>query len=191
MNHNGEILIEMCQALNLKIVNGRFGTDKGVGKLTFNSNQGNSTIDYFIVSTGFIQYIHDFEVDILDKYLSDFHSPIVLSLKTLDNYKGCDKIMKRELPYVSDVVLDPIYTKWDKEKENEYKAKLDESKLNELLLYLDNMEGIILNKEGIDNAFKMLCNVYIDPGLKVKMSKRIICSKKSQNKKCQNRKTLV
>ena len=42
----------MCQALNLKIINGRFGKDKGVGKLTFNSNQ--VTIDYFIVSPGFI-----------------------------------------------------------------------------------------------------------------------------------------
>ena len=40
------------------------------------------------------------------------------------------------------------------------------------------MEGLILNKEGIDNALKMLCNLYIDTGLKVKMLKCITCSKK-------------
>ena len=81
VNCNGELLIEFCKANNLRIVNGRCGNDKGRSDFTFNSQNGSSTIDYCIVSPNFCPHISNFEVDILDKGLSDFHSPIILILK--------------------------------------------------------------------------------------------------------------
>ena len=51
-NNNGEMLIEMCKALNLKIVNGRIGKDNGLGALTFGNR---STIDYAIVSSDLLK----------------------------------------------------------------------------------------------------------------------------------------
>ena len=45
VNNNGKQLIVLCQALDLKIVNGRFGSDRGVGDFTcYNSKVGCSVM---------------------------------------------------------------------------------------------------------------------------------------------------
>ena len=82
VNNNGQLFIDFCKASNMKIVNGRLGADKGIGEITFTSTRGSSVIDYCIVSPNLIPHIQDFEVDTLDRNLSDCHSPIVLTLKT-------------------------------------------------------------------------------------------------------------
>ena len=50
VNNNGNLLINFCKVSNMRIVNGRFGSDKGIGELTFKKPLGRSTIDYCIVS---------------------------------------------------------------------------------------------------------------------------------------------
>ena len=47
VNSCGERLIDICIAIGLKIVNGRFGTltDEGLGKLTCNTYNGGSVVD--------------------------------------------------------------------------------------------------------------------------------------------------
>ena len=61
---------------DFKIANGRIGRDKILGKFTCHTSNGQSTIDYAIVSTELFPNIVDFYVDVLDKCLSDVHCPI-------------------------------------------------------------------------------------------------------------------
>ena len=81
INNNGRLLIEFCKVSNMKIVNGRFGHDKGIGDFTFNGTRDrNSTIDYCLVSPDLGPHIQNFEVHPFDKDYSDYHCPIILTL---------------------------------------------------------------------------------------------------------------
>ena len=83
VNNNGKQLIVLCQALDLKIVNGRFGSDRGVGDFTcYNNKGGCSVIDYTIVSPVLFKNIRQFSVDQFDPCLSDVHCPIVIQLES-------------------------------------------------------------------------------------------------------------
>jgi len=95
------------------IVNGRTGSDRNIGDVTYRCHNGNSTIDYCIISPDIIPFIQDFQVDILDKNLSDKHSPIVLTLKT-KNYE----IPKKEniIYKETDINYEQINSKWNEEK---------------------------------------------------------------------------
>ena len=50
VNKNGSNLISLCKSFNFKIVNGRFGADKGVGRYTCHTPRGDSLVDYVLVS---------------------------------------------------------------------------------------------------------------------------------------------
>ena len=50
LNHNGKKLIELCKISDLKIVNGRIGTDKSFANYTCHTTKGQSTIDYVVMS---------------------------------------------------------------------------------------------------------------------------------------------
>ena len=95
VNSNGKKLIKLCKENNMIIVNGRTGSDKEIGDLTFNSKKGSSTIDYCVASPDFFPHIQDFHVDILDKNLSDKHSPIILTLETkhMENLKAQSSLL--------------------------------------------------------------------------------------------------
>ena len=49
LNEQGNILLEICKSLDLRILNGRCKGDS-FGKITFHGKQGISTVDYIIVS---------------------------------------------------------------------------------------------------------------------------------------------
>ncbi|MEW8548196.1 MAG: reverse transcriptase family protein, partial [Candidatus Thiodiazotropha sp.] len=70
-NNNGYRLIDICRNNNLFILNGRFGNDKNVGKLTFRDQ---SLIDYTICSFDCFRLFSDFEVIDTDAILSDGHA---------------------------------------------------------------------------------------------------------------------
>ena len=80
LNKNGKGLISLCQTMNLRILNGRFGLDKGVGGFTCHTSNGDSTVDYIIVSDNLIPRVSDFFIDPHDNTLSDVHSAISMSL---------------------------------------------------------------------------------------------------------------
>jgi len=81
VNTNGNLLIDLCQSLDLKIGNGRCGPDNGIRGLTFHGPQGSSLIDYCIVSTELLPRIKSFEIGQLDKCL--IRCPLSYIYKTL------------------------------------------------------------------------------------------------------------
>ena len=62
VNSNGRDLLSLCQQCQLRILNGRVGTDKHIGKYTFIGHQGCSLVDYVICTQNLIQNVNKFEV---------------------------------------------------------------------------------------------------------------------------------
>lgn len=62
-NNNGKQLVELYQSLDLKIVNGRAGSDKGIGSMY----SGKSVNDYIIVLQCLFPKIHDFNICVFDQ----------------------------------------------------------------------------------------------------------------------------
>ena len=176
MNKNGEMLIDMCNSLNFKIVNGRLGLDKGIGAYTFHSPSGSSTIDYSIVSTDFFPYLSNFEVDILDQNLSDFHCPIILSLNCQSRTK---ELTTSKLKISSDINYTPTFSKWDNEKRLDYQNYYEPDEFRNLISILDRIESDGPNQSNIDIAVKEICKLYLDPAIALGISKKITAKTKS------------
>ena len=79
-NNNSKRLIKLCKLSDLKIAYGKIGSDKILGNFTCHTSNGQSTIDYAIVSMEHFPNIVDFYVVVLDKCLSDVHCPICLEM---------------------------------------------------------------------------------------------------------------
>ena len=79
VNNNGKRLIKLCKMSDINIANGKIGRDKILGNFTCHTSNGQSTIDYTIVSMELFPNIVHFYVDVLDKCLSDVHCPMCIS----------------------------------------------------------------------------------------------------------------
>ena len=77
INNEGNMLIDTCKSNNLFILNGRCGSDKNVGAMTFRNQ---SIIDYSIVSHQALQFVKMFKISELDPLFSDGHSLLLTTL---------------------------------------------------------------------------------------------------------------
>ncbi len=78
-NKFGQKTTNLCSSFNLQIANGRFLGDFWGNFTHHNSNQGQSTVDYALVSDNLFEHVDDFKVLPLNTF-SD-HSKIVLTIK--------------------------------------------------------------------------------------------------------------
>jgi hypothetical protein len=85
INNYGRKLIELCQGVDIYIINGRCGKDADTGAPTC---MGTSTVDYFIASPAVFTNINNFEVLEFDELLSDVHCPVSMSLDLKVSVKG-------------------------------------------------------------------------------------------------------
>ena len=184
VNDNGKQLIECCKLNDLKIINGRFGADKDIGELTYNGPTGNSTIDYCITSTNFLPLILDFKVDILDQLLSDFHSPISLSLKIMHDTTN---ELETGFAHESDIEYVPIYSRWDDDKKNDFNTKFDSTQIEEATQILDRLMNGRPDQTEIDNITETISNIPISAGLEIGISKQIINTGNTKETKKENK----
>lgn len=63
VNNNGNQLLDLCKLSGLRILNGRVGNDKHIGKGTFVGSNGSSLVNYVICSPDLISAINYFRVD--------------------------------------------------------------------------------------------------------------------------------
>ena len=75
VNRNGKQLLAICQTMNLRILNGRFGSDKYFGGTTTN-NHHSSVIDYVIVCEQMLSLVSSFHIEMFDPCYSDVHCPV-------------------------------------------------------------------------------------------------------------------
>ena len=76
-NNNGNKLIELCNMSDLESGNDIICKDRGIGNYTCHTTNGNSTIDYAILSMELFHCVDDYYVYYLDKCTSDVHCPII------------------------------------------------------------------------------------------------------------------
>merc|ERR1711954_302258 len=169
INENGKALINLCQKNNVIIINGRTGSDREKGDVTFNCRNGSSTIDYCITSPGFIPHIQDFQVDIFDPNLSDKHSPIILTLNTKPKQNA---IRQETISNETDITYEQIHSKWSGEKLPEFHVNFDQNKINDLCQASDtiNLNGTTLLE--INNVVNETVNVSITAGINTNLSKK-------------------
>ena len=54
--------MDLCKRTGLRILNGRIGSDKGVGKFTCHTHRGQSVVDYVLASTDSLQLFCFFDI---------------------------------------------------------------------------------------------------------------------------------
>ncbi len=70
-----------------------------------------------------------------------------------------------------DINYNPIYSKWDPERIREYKSNFE---LEKYIHFTNLLESITINgpdQEGVNKALNELCTLYLNPALKMKISK--------------------
>ena len=55
-------MLDFCKETGLRVLNGRVGKDKGIGKCTYVDSAGKSVVDYVMVSQCLFSAINTFEV---------------------------------------------------------------------------------------------------------------------------------
>ena len=69
VNNNGLLLLDLCKQTEVRILNGRAGGDRGIGKFTFVGSRGSSVVDYILASQNLFDFVSKFKV----------HDPNILS----------------------------------------------------------------------------------------------------------------
>lgn len=126
VNNNGLLLLDLCKQTGLRILNGRVGEDKGVGKYTFVGNRGSSLVDYVLASQNLFDYVTSFKV----------HDPNILSDHCLLSF-SFDFCLVQEVSIASESYeyVDGKFV-WKSEFKDEYINRLNDAstlqKLNTL-----------------------------------------------------------
>lgn len=193
-NNNGFKLIELCKNLNIKIINGRFGSDTGIGEYTFHSPQGESTIDYAIASPSLLLNIVDFHVDPYDACLSDAHCAVCLALKFCKNSRsrevkedGNYNINNLDVTEENGTMTEHCKTNWDCNRIDDYLANFSETNIQNLQNKLDSLNLNNLNQEDLDSVCSDLKNILLDPAKLIGMTKTYKKSNKTKKKEVQNK----
>ena len=165
---NGRHLIDLCNDLNLCIVNGRFGQDKSVGQCTCVKTSGQSLVDYAIVSSSLFPSITDFYVDKFDSCMSDVHLPLCVTLDV--------KTEAKKVQDFQDQKYDTLEYKssWKNEKKVDYQNAFSIEKIQRLSDKIANQSSAALStQEEIDQLTADLTDIIIEPAKKVGFCKKV------------------
>ena len=151
----GRKLLDLCISTGLRIVNGRVGNDKGVGKYTCITHRGSSVVDYVLSMPGFFDKIMEFTVE--DPTPFSDHNIITWQLEVnlksnylvrdygLEDYK-CHKVRT---------------TSWDSAKAQLYTDALKAEVVTEKL---DNLMDLVTNcdwHDSVDNVVTEFTDVLL------------------------------
>ena len=194
VNRNGDNMIPFLISSGCKIVNGRLGSDRCIGKSTCFKTKEHSVIDYLVACDNMLPYITEFKVDMFDSCMSDWHAPIEFVL----NFDSCqtDRYEKEsESNSDDDTALDdnPLPTsykensdlkfRWSNNEGAKFNEKSGDLDISDLNLMLDDIEKCP-SQDNVNHLCEKLNSKLIelakDSGALVKKSKR---SKKKVKKK--------
>ena len=158
-NSSGIKLLDICTSTELKIVNGRMGDDAGHGSFTFMSANGQSMIDYVLMSHDLFPLINNFIVH--DFYSCSAHAPIQLNIDV--NYY-------HPIPEEYGIKVEKII--WDSEKTNEFKDVLFFQSENLNTIVNEIIDSTIDINQGIDTFADTLYTATFSVFGKIKTAKR-------------------
>ena len=89
VNNNGKTLLKLTSMCNMILLNGRFGKDKDIGKITYCENKKNkivkSTVDYVLCTRNVLYDFCDFEITDLNPFSDHAVVHFVIKCKILNN----------------------------------------------------------------------------------------------------------
>jgi hypothetical protein len=191
-NNYGLRLLEMCKTIGVCIINGRIGSDKGIGHFTCD---GASVVDYILSSPKLFPAIADFEVLDFDCNYSDKHCPLFLALKMVDPtlyLHGSKQSANRDVNIVENAKAKP---KWCSDKKEELRNNLNDEKLAQFLELVQSADGRAMNQTDIDEIVNSIGVVFnesaSDTGIMYKNHHREFNRKSGAkpwfNKECEDR----
>ena len=127
VNNNGLLLLDLCKQTGVRIMNGRVGADRGVGKFTFVGSRGSSLVDYVLASQDLFQYVSKFEVE--DPNIISDHCLISFSF-AFGNEELQDSLPEN-YKYVDGKFV------WKSEFRDEYVTRLNDAATLEKLIFLN------------------------------------------------------
>ena len=168
-NAQGQQLIDLCIASQLRILNGRFIGDI-FGNMTCFKPNGSSVVDYALTSMDLINCVNFFQTE-NPTYLSD-HCQIIVHLKCkLDNQNvNC---------YTKCNTIESIF-KWENVSKEKLYCVLEEDSIRNSILNFENT-SFEENCFGVDQAESALNNIFHT--LSVRSCKTIKTFKKKKKKK--------
>ena len=177
-NNSGFRLIDLCKNHNLTILNGRFGQDKTIGKMTFRNS---SVIDYALVSLKSIETLLDFQIIDLDRLFSDGHCLLRLDIKL-------------DLPNEFPQPQTPRYVNKPYLKQSEYESfenNIDPQKIGSILSSIQACENTQdTNSNSINDIVSQISSLFKISATVVESSrKKFVTEKKSKpwfGHKCKN-----
>ena len=151
VNSYGLKLLSLCNVCDLAILNGRAGSDKGVGKFTFCGHQGVSTNDLVLCDKYMLQNVCNFSIG--EPNIFTDHCTVSFELKfTNVNEYVCNKGNKK------------MYSKWKNEKKEEYLKLIRSEIVGERV---EKVCEVLQANENIDNlemAIEELTDIILDAG---------------------------
>ena len=169
LNKHGWELLKCLKTADMKIINGRFGQDKGIGQFTCASANGKSTIDYAISSTSLLPNISGFQVDILDKCISDVHSAIQLKLQFPSLLVGgLQKHASAEFPSSSMTIMN-----WENCKATDYKGNFNMSEIDRFKQTICGVRNTEPSQESIDSIASDLSSLLTVPAQECGMQRNV------------------
>jgi hypothetical protein len=152
INKYGRQLIALCHKTNMFLLNGRVGSDAGIGKLTCKES---STVDYCITSPNILPYVYDFNILDFDPCFSDVHCAINVTLKSLVNLTNNEYV--NVAPISNDYWRRPT---WKKDYENNYCNGLDLDRIHVLCNLIDDlMKDDNVSPNDINNIYSEIKSV--------------------------------
>ena len=141
INSNGLLLLDFCKQTGLRIMNGRVGNDKGLGKFTFVGSRGSSVVDYVLGSQKLFNFIKEFEVQ--DPNILSDHCLIKFSFEFLK--QSSSDIEHENYERVSSKYV------WCNEKRDEFVHLLSQASVSEKLSTLNSNIYFCETKENIES----------------------------------------
>ena len=156
-NEYGSRLVNLCLACDFIMMNGRAGSDRGKGKLTFCNHRGESAIDYVLSNKSALYMIRNFCVHDVNS-LSDH---CILSFELSNGVQVVNQ-------NVSEKQFNSFRPTWREEKVNEYKDMLMSNEVTEKLnCLIESMEGevdVSLIDKNIAEFSGILVNASVEQG---------------------------
>ena len=140
-NSSGLKVLDICHSTDLRIVNGRIGSDADIGHFTYMSPNGESLIDYAIMSQD-IHILNDFVVH--EMYSCSPHVPIQINLNV--NYK---QYRSNDEPFSVDKFI------WDNNKNDEFRQQI----ISEIATFHNIVDRVISSETNVNQAISDFADV--------------------------------
>jgi hypothetical protein len=169
----GRELISFCKTCDYIIVNGRVGSDAGLGNMTCKNA---SVVDYVVVSRNLLYCIDEFEVMEFNDLLSDVHCPVAIFFQmNVSEILVNDLVLRDNQLNQSDSAQQAgLHVRWDGNQSETFVAGLNIETLQELERDLDAflVNGYNVEKEDLNNLVNKLNTVFLESAKTVGMAKR-------------------